>query len=288
MTSNEIPVGFLCQRKRLYGILHRPMEARRRGVLIVQGRPANRVGKHRLFVLLARAWAAAGHPVMRFDFRGTGDSEGELMTIEETSDDVASAVDAFTSNLPGLQEIVLWGLCGGAADALLYAPKDPRVVAAALINPWIYDARLRTLVKWRRQGSVYLQGVLNKYRRDAVRDEGTAENVHTALGGEASAMANSGTPAAMRAYASYRAPDISKRLARSMEEFKGQVMLILGGGDVGAQTFNYTTSISLRWRRLLSAERVRIHNLPGANHSLRRPEWREQASALTLGWLNQL
>jgi pimeloyl-ACP methyl ester carboxylesterase len=225
---------------------------------------------------------------MRFDYRGTGDCEGDLMSIEETSEDIASAIDAFTSNLPGLQEIVLWGLCGGAADALLYAPKDHRVVAAALVNPWIYDIRLRTLVRWRRHASIYIQRILNICKGRQAASEGTAESIYAAFGAEASPTVNSGSPAAMRAYASYRAADISKRLVQSLEEFGGRVLLIFGGGDVGAQMFKYTTSMSLRWRRLLSAKRIQVYDLPGANHSLRRPEWREQASAWTLEWLNQL
>ena len=89
------------------------------------------------------------------------------------------------------------------------------------------------------------------------------------------------------AYRSYRAADLSKRLAISLEKFSGRVLLILGGGDIGAQTFKYTASLSFKWRRLLSAKRVKVLELPGANHSLKRPEWRDQAASWTLDWLNE-
>jgi len=50
---------------------------------------------------------------MRFDYRGSGDSEGEMGTLEQTHADIAAAVDAFQSNIPGLQKVVLWDSAGG-------------------------------------------------------------------------------------------------------------------------------------------------------------------------------
>jgi alpha-beta hydrolase superfamily lysophospholipase len=297
--SQEIPVSFSCCNERLYGVLHKPHQPQRLGVLIVHGRPATRVGKHRLFVLLARTWSEAGYPVMRFDYRGTGDSLGELMTFQETSDDIASAVEAFVSNMPGMEQVILWGLCGGAADALFYAPKDPRVVGAVLVNPWTYDARVRSLVKLRHTGISYLRRMFRSWvvNNDSTLPHGSRSHRAPKLGSDYASepdlaisdlSAAAGVEAAIRAYRSYRAPDMSKRLAASLEKFPGRVLLILGGGDVGARTFKITTRMSLRWRRLLSARRVTILDLPGANHSLRLPQWRNQAAAWTLDWLKEL
>ncbi|MGA8763572.1 MAG: hypothetical protein WB562_11965, partial [Candidatus Sulfotelmatobacter sp.] len=66
---------------------------------------------------------------------------------------------------------------------------------------------------------------------------------------------------------------------------RGRVLVILSGKDTGAQAFKHTASLSWRWRRLLSAKRVQSYELPEANHSLRRPEWRKQATAYTIDWL---
>jgi len=307
MGSREIPISFLCGGDRLLGILHRPDVPSARGLLVVHGRPATRVGKHRLFVLLARTWAEAGVPVLRFDYRGTGDSEGRLRTFEETGIDIHSAVDAFISNLPGLQEVVLWGLCGGAADALSYAPKDKRISGTILVNPWTYDARVRALARARG----FVSSWLHRFQRLATGEVRSAErsdlNISRMLSGrcgtaEAPGIPQSddldlittrdqlvvdGTRDAVMAYRSYRAADLSKRLAISLEKFSGRVLLILGGGDIGAQTFKYTASLSFKWRRLLSAKRVKVLELPGANHSLKRPEWRDQAASWTLDWLNE-
>lgn len=304
MTSQEIPVSFLCGSDRLYGILHRPEQPSRRGILLLAGRPALRAGRHRLFVLLARAWAQAGVPVMRFDYRGSGDSEGEMSPMEQTAGEISSAIAAFESNMPGLQEISLWGLCGGAADAILYAPKDRRVTGIVLANPWLYDSRVRTLATIHRKGLMYLWKARNWLRSAGARSTKNKKQLATgavSLAGRNSAPETSRsesdfandrdasvpleTAAVDCAYRSYRQANVSRRLADSLQKFSGKVLIILSGKDTGAQAFKHTASLSLHWRRLLSAKRVRCHELPDANHSLRRTEWREQAAAYTLDWL---
>jgi len=285
MTSREIAVSFLCERTRLYGILHRPCQPSEVGILILAGRPALRSGRHRLLVLLARAWAEAGIPVMRFDYRGSGDSEGEMGTLEQTHADIAAAVDAFQSNIPGLQKVVLWGQCGGAADAVLYAPKDGRVRGIVLANPWLYDSRVRSVAALYRLGSLYLWRVRKIFSVSA--NSTSAKNLmeHPYPGNGPEVSLPFETPEVDQAYRSYRAADISKRLANSLQEFNGRVLIILSGKDTGAQAFKRTAWFSLRWRQILSSKRVRTKELPEANHSLRRPEWREAAAALTFQWL---
>lgn len=293
MSAREVPVSFLCGEDRLYGIVHEPDSASECGVLMLPGRPALRTGRHRLFVLLARAWAEAGIPVMRFDYRGAGDCEGKMGTLDETSADVASAVDAFLSSVPGLQRIILWGLCVGAADSLLYGPRDSRVAGIVLVNPWFYDARLRTLVKIRRAGLRYLGSVRHWLRpspgRETFVDDVAAEGFGlTSPAEDLDASMNLEATAVDQAYGSYRAAGLSRRLAEALEIFHGRVLLILSGGDTGAQAFKRMASISWKWRRLLAQSRVESHELPEANHSLRRPEWRGQVADWTVNWLREI
>jgi|CZKH01.1.fsa_nt_gi exosortase A-associated hydrolase 1 len=285
MSGQEIPVSFLCDRARLYGILHHPSQPSDCGVLLLAGRPALRSGRHRLFVLLARAWAESGTPVMRFDYRGSGDSEGEMGTLEQTHVDISAAIDAFQSSMPGLQEVVLWGQCGGAADAILYAPQDSRVTGVVLANPWLYGSRVRTLAALHRRGSQYLW----KFRRmlsgsaNSTLKTNPMEEPYPADGADVAVPL--ATSEVEQTYRSYRAPDVSRRLANSLEEFRGRVLVILSGKDAGAQAFKRTASLSFRWRRILSSPRVRREELPEANHSFRRPEWCGAAAAFTLEWL---
>ena len=57
---------------------------------------------------------------MRFDFRGMGDSTGELRDFEEVNEDIGAAINAFQAHCPQLERIVLWGLCDAASASLLY------------------------------------------------------------------------------------------------------------------------------------------------------------------------
>src|SRR4051812_49228851 len=90
MNFEERALVFHCKDAWLYGVLSLPEQISSRGVLIAVGGPQYRVGSHRQFTLLARHLAAYGIPVMRFDFRGMGDSEGDARTFEDVEDDLRS------------------------------------------------------------------------------------------------------------------------------------------------------------------------------------------------------
>ena len=51
---------------------------------------------------------------MRFDYRGMGDSTGDVRPFDDINDDIAAAIDEFFRQVPGLERVVLWGLCDGA------------------------------------------------------------------------------------------------------------------------------------------------------------------------------
>ncbi len=82
MNYTETALRFTCADEYLFGILACPERPSDTGVVIVVGGPQTRVGSHRQFVLLSRALAAAGYPVLRFDVRGMGDSSGEQRDFE--------------------------------------------------------------------------------------------------------------------------------------------------------------------------------------------------------------
>ena len=138
--SDEVAFLFASGKEKLVGVLHTSDKPARVGLIIVVGGAQYRVGSHRQFVLLARDLATHGIAVMRFDYKGTGDSEGELgrpEPCEHLDADIRAAVDVLLDRLPDLEKIVLWGLCDGASAILLYAHHDPRVKGAVLLNPWV-------------------------------------------------------------------------------------------------------------------------------------------------------
>jgi hypothetical protein len=66
------------------------------------------------------------------------------------------------------------------------------------------------------------------------------------------------------------------------------VLLILSGNDLVAQEFKDVVARSSRWQGLLAGERITRHDLPEANHTFSRREWRDQIARWTEMWVKSL
>ena len=131
------PLTFDCAGATLAGVAH-PADGPI-GVVIVTGGVQTRVGSHRSFVRLGDALAVAGYPVLRFDRRGVGDSDGVDPGFRDSGPDIAAAVTAFRAAFPQLRRIVGWGLCDGAA-ALALNGAAIGFDGLILVNPWTRDS----------------------------------------------------------------------------------------------------------------------------------------------------
>lgn len=80
----------------------------------------------RMAALQARAFAAAGRPVLQIDLAGCGDSSGDFSdaTWASWTEDLAAAWDWLEARIPG--PIGLWGLRLGALLALAFAKTSTR------------------------------------------------------------------------------------------------------------------------------------------------------------------
>ena len=271
MNITSLPVAFACGEDWLLGVITRPEKPRQRGVVIVVGGPQYRAGSHRQFVLLANDLAAQGYAVMRFDYRGMGDSTGEARTFENVGDDVRAAIDRFLAEAPEVAEVALWGLCDAASAALFYAYRDRRVTGIALLNPWVRTAH--------GEARAYLK---HYYMRHAFSAAPWAKLLRGDVDLVASAKSFVGN--FMRAGNGNRG-DLSERMADGFARFKGRALVITAGDDLTANEFLDAARGSPRWRKLLRAPRVTQHLLPGATHTFPRRDWRDQVSRWTSGWL---
>lgn len=270
---------FACRDATLVSILHAPEEPAARGVLVVVGGPQYRTGSHRQFVLLARALAARGVPVMRFDHRGIGDSDEPYLGFEALEFDIGAAIEAFVAQCPGLREIVLWGLCDAASAILFYAHRDPRVVGIALLNPWVRtpESEARTYLR-----HYYLQRLVDRefWRNLFSGRLKLRESVSSLL-----SMVAQRFGMATRSGPIRDSRPLPERMASDLAKFKGPVLLIISGQDLTAREFEDSARASKTWQRLLAEPRISRRDLEAADHTFSRGIWRDKVAEWTIEWI---
>lgn len=271
--AHERVLRFLCQGCWLIGILHVPDAPLTRGVLIVTGGPQYRIGSHRQFVLLARHLAAHQIPVMRFDYRGMGDSEGDMRDFESIQDDLEAAIGEFFSTMPAMQEVVLWGLCDGATAAAFYAWSDPRVAGLVLANPWV-----RT-----EQGEA--RTTLRHYYLRRVRDPDFWRKLARGRFGVMPALRSLRQLAIAARQPATQVEALPERLFQSLQRYRGRVLIILSGADLGAREFMALPRQHAHWRALLAGPRVQQAVIEDANHTFARQTWRDEVADLCTRWI---
>ena len=133
-------LGFFdCEGSRCAYSLDRPEGAEPAvGLLIVGGGNELRSGAHGGMARLAGAIAARGFPVLRFDRRGVGDSEGVNRGFLSSEADLTAAARHFRALRPELRQIFGFGNCD-AATALALFYRTAGLGALALANPWVID-----------------------------------------------------------------------------------------------------------------------------------------------------
>lgn len=195
---------FIDESRTLFAIsteLDRPAASRAppgHGVVMLNGGATSHIGPNRMYVELARQWAARGYCVLRLDLAGLGDSatrpgqDGNQVYPAAALDDVSAAI-GFLRREFAVQDVTLAGLCAGAYHALRSAIAGSQVNTVLLVNPltfyWkqgsklsdlqdaevvrnpgIYAEKVLSLQSWRKvlQGRVNVGRVLMIYLRRAM------------------------------------------------------------------------------------------------------------------------
>jgi alpha/beta superfamily hydrolase len=121
----------------LFGVLHEPSGGGDEGAVVMCA-PLWREGirAHRVLRQLGVRLAKQGHPVLRFDYSGAGDSAGESVQGDVSAwlDDVAAAIDEVRRRSRAAQ-VTLLGLRFGATLAALAAARRDDVERLVLWEP---------------------------------------------------------------------------------------------------------------------------------------------------------
>jgi uncharacterized protein len=125
--------------EKMFAILHRPLHAKRvPAIVICPGFAGTKCGKFRMFVTLGKELAKQGIAVLRFDYRGSGDSEGEFqdITLEGKKSDTLKWLD-FLQNDPQIdpERLGLLGRSLGGVIAILTARHFQAIKSMVLWAP---------------------------------------------------------------------------------------------------------------------------------------------------------
>ena len=263
MNIEQRALRFNCNGSSLAGVVDIPERPLQRGVLMLAESGQYRVGGHRQFPLLSRLLATRGIPVMRFDRRGMGDSEGEPRPFDAIDDDVRAAMKEFFVHVPEMKEIVIAGLGDAALAGALYAPSDDRVCALVMLNPLPADDTSDAAAALRHHYLARL-GEVTFWKKVA---SGKID-----LPAHAAALRQNVVLAAQE-----RRGGLPRRIAASLAGFRGKVLLVLGGQDEAAQRFT---------RRLARHHaRFRCVDVAKADHAFASSAWRDAVATASANWI---
>lgn len=243
-------IDFDVMGKRLYGMLHLPEgSVPAPGVVFCHGFTGNRIEAHRLFVKAARWLARRGIAAMRFDFRGSGESEGDFeeMTVSGEIEDALSAI-SFMRSLPEVdgRRIGMIGLSLGGCVTACAASRDGNITSIALWSavsrPWelFRTAWGDSIPQMEEKGWVDIGGL--KLGKDFIED--------------------------------------LKRIdpLSEIEGYKGSVLIIHGSEDLAVPLAN-----AQDYYEKVRGER-RLYIVQGADHVFSRVDWEEEVIKLTADW----
>ncbi|MFC5466404.1 alpha/beta hydrolase family protein [Lederbergia graminis] len=141
------PIQFPVEGEVIRGTLHVPSETKGKvpGVLIIPGFADTAVGPHNLHVQMARELCQQGFAVLRFDYRGQGESDGEFVdfTIESGLADARAALQ-FLAEQPEVDSdrLGVVGFSLGGMLAVQLASETECVRALSLLAPVAYPVKV--------------------------------------------------------------------------------------------------------------------------------------------------
>lgn len=121
----------------LFGVYHAPTSGNRReGIVLCSPFGQEYLRAHRSLRRLAINLAAQGYSVLRFDYRGTGDSAGTLadVTAEDWQQDIRHAVQELI-DIAAVPKVALVGLRVGALLAAQVAANNPQISRLLVWDP---------------------------------------------------------------------------------------------------------------------------------------------------------
>ena len=282
----------------LRGILTIPKRVTGAPVLLLPAGLKYRVGPGRLYVSLARWFAERGHPVLRFDPQGMGESDGTLesgrtLDLWDTIENGRFVADGIQAGHALLERFSaprfhIGGLCGGAITAQLVANLLPEKIAGVIsINTAATFSIGKTV------GTVEARQNLREYTKKwnspeswkrMLGGESSYETVWASLVGGVRSLTGSMDCAAERKQLGLN-PLFTSSLTRLLEHGVSQLFLFSENDSRWPQFQEMVLAHELNG--LMEGPCHTIKVIPNANHELHLREWRQSAFAEIAAWLDK-
>lgn len=283
--STETPVVFEVEGSPVLGILHAPQQLAQVGmIMIAAGGPQYHVGCCRQLLTWARHFADDGVAVLRFDYRGMGDSGGEYRGFEFIDADLRAAVDQLLGEQPQLESVVMWGGCSAASAILMYAWQDPRVSGWIISNPWLMEPQnqARSLLKHhyakRLVDPAFWRAVFTGGVRIGSAVKGLVETIIARLRTSRPSQNDDGEQGGVT-----QRP-LSERMLVGLQSFQGKGLLLGSGGIVGEE-FEEQLRASAAWAKAAARTNYQRLVLEKAGHTFADKLSQDMVYEATQQWL---
>jgi pimeloyl-ACP methyl ester carboxylesterase len=253
----ELPITLKNGGQKITAVMHKPDKSTRRAVILVHGFTGNKNGPDNIFVKLARKLAEQGFAVLRFDFRGSGESDGrfEDMTITGEVGDLRKAIE-FVANGYGAVGVVGESL-GGAVAAMAY---DVEVSCMVLWYPVVYPRETPSFEALEeRRDELMLKGSVAVKEKDGV---------------------------AYRVGKDFYVDRAKLDVASHVRRIRCPLLVVTGNSDSSVPHYHSERAIALA----TATKEKKLEIIDGADHCFRGAragEWQQHAIDLTVGWFNQ-
>jgi pimeloyl-ACP methyl ester carboxylesterase len=273
----ERPVAFASEGETLAGTLHAP-EAAGDTVLLLGGWGGTRYGPQRILVAAARALAEAGHPCLRFDYRGRGDSTGDprATTLDDMIADTLAGVRYLDGEL-GERGACLVGICSGANVAIGAAsliPERVRAIVCWSLLPFMeHKEQARSGAKRR--------SLIGHFARRALSPSAWWRLLRGEANVRGAARALAGDPEGGPEERAHKTS--SRDILAGFAQYRGRCDLIYGDRD---PEFPASRAFFEPW---LSRHRIpsRVEIIEGSPHNFYTAEWTDRVVARTVEWVGE-
>lgn len=247
--------------------------SRRTAIVIPNAGIIHRVGPSRFVVELARFLARDGYRVFRFDLSGIGDSPASTEPVGRDEIATRDLLDAIDHTLADARadRVVLLGLCSGADDSLVAAPRHDRVAGLVLIDPGINPTR-----------GYYRRRMLSRLRSprswwNIISGRSLWLRVRERIAPEAS------PPPPPELYRESPSIEEQRKCIRTLVGRGAYFLYIVTGG--AAEWCNHPVQVLETHPDVFDMERLRLEWRPDADHLFSAAAQRTWLQSLVHGWL---